>query len=412
MLVAMGRGGADEILYGGIPTQVGARTTRKLNKSNFIADRKKWLEQEKEFIDGVQSDLAAAVRNFASSDESWRNYLKIYAQAPDYSALNNLWARLQLRHKGVDPRGIILSESQWAKLGRRVKAEYAMPSKNPRTPAGRRDKRFGYDSDRDWDDRYCVELLMPIGGGRFEVELKDEDGNPILDENGEPKKRVFYRSPRGFKAFKAYHEAATEDIAGGEAKPLPAAPWQGASGTEEDAEKLIEDLEQRVAGLMGVEIRYDLDSSREALFESNRDAIQARVQGPARLEEDGKVLRVDPNAPVVDRATAMLGGLCEAVPSDFAPRNDDEIKRRRAAVESAKYAIASLYGLDSGNETFPHLAEIAEHKDGLRKLDSEIHRRTTKILHLIDPRLRMKARAEGEQRAAARADQAAKPVAA
>lgn len=416
----MGRGGDTLDILGkgsiSIPIGVAARSTRTLNRKLFT-DKTEWLKQEKKFIDDVRDDLQKAVASFAATDEGWRSYLQIYARTPDYSALNNLWARLQLHHKDVDPRGIILSESQWAKLGRRVKAEYAMPSKSPRSPAGRRDKKYGYDSDRDWDDRYCVELMRPLGGGKFVKKLTDANGNPILDEDGNQKTRTFYKSVQGFGAFKAYHEDATEDIAGGPAKPLPASPWAGASGTDADAEKLIEDLRDRVAGVFGVEVREDLDSDPGRLSElSNKDRVQTALDGRdiADLTDGGKVLRVNPNAPVTARAVAMLAGLAEAASTDIQPRNDDDRLRQRAAIASTTYAISSLYGLDSGAETFPQLAQIAEQDNGLRRLDTEIHARTSRILGLIDPRMRAKALGRedepaGGSRAARRAKQSGRP---
>src|SRR5690606_17717013 len=137
----------------------------------------------------------------------WRAYLRGYAAMPKYSPLNVLWARSQLLYKGVEEDGLIMSESAWKKLGRRVKEQYARPE-------AKRDRAYGFDRDRKWDTTYAAEMTRPLGSRRFERVVKDTNGDPVLDANGDPIKEVIYGAPKGYKSMIVYHEAATEAIDG------------------------------------------------------------------------------------------------------------------------------------------------------------------------------------------------------
>lgn len=347
----------------------GAVKVRSL-KREFDPDRENWKQREREFISGVVADLERAAREFATTDEGWRQYLRLYAETPRYSALNNHWARAQLAAKGAPSDGLILSETHWKALGRRVKAEYARPE-------ARRDRRYGYDREREWDDRYAAEMMAPIGMVTAKRKVVDANGNPVLDENGEPVLETYSFWPNGernYKAFVVYHEDATEDINGGPPKPLPERPWAEARGSEEDAAQLLEDLGTRFFALKGIEVEA-------------REIGTAENEPAARLEE-GKRLIVDSSRPKTEQAVAALGIACQQAGGRIRPGKGENLdgarKRARAAAESAKYVIASLYGLDSKEQAFPEVAEIAE-QGRLSALTGDIHRRVGELMARLDP---------------------------
>jgi len=401
----MGRGGNDKAAQQGVSRPRGEAlsgavlfnapvsvSTRSL-KREFEPDRNSWAEREREFMSKVVGELEQAALHFAATDEGWKAYLRFYAETPHYSAFNNLWARTQLRHNGVEPDGLLLSESQWRRLGRRVKAEYARPE-------ARRDKRFGYDRNRDWDPRYAAEMMRPLGLITIKYKLKDADGNPILDENGEPKyelRRIWRDGQPRYSSFLVYHEDATEDLDGGPAKPLPSPPWADATGSEEDAERLLEDLRRRV--LPGYGLKLELAGEG---FEG---------QGRSARVEGSRVI-VDASRPKAEQAVAVLGVACERAGGEIRPGAgedaDDARKRARAAAESAKYVISSRYGLDSAEQTFTAVAEVARKEGGLRNLTTDIHRRVTTLMHALDPRMRLIAEGNEKARAEARARRAAR----
>jgi hypothetical protein len=370
----MGRGGGESgtdplsLLYGrGV--KMGTAPRPKRGKDSFSLSLEEWKKQEKAFVDGVMEDLSENLKRVAGSKESWKSFLDLYAQAPDYSAMNNLWARSQLRAKETTEPGLLLSESAWEKLGRRVKADYARPLK-------KRDKKFGYDNDRDWDDRYSAEMMRPLGRSGWWKTLKDKGGKPLLDAEGQPRKEWVPGAPdKGYATFVVYHEEATEALEGGDPNPLPGR--EKAKGPEDGARNLLADIRDRVLPGQGITLE--------------EDAGQSEV-----CRRSGQTLYLNPSAPITDQASAVLLQAVEGASSPRQDESEEQRELRQAACESSRYVIASLYGLDTGDQAFPHLDVIAEDGDRVRSLQSEVHRRTKALLGHLDPRMRETARAAGK----------------
>lgn len=398
----MGRGGqtfdasGSALLFGSRGKSIDAKNSgaisRSLKNRTFVEEVEKWKQQETAYIDSVMERLNEAMDTYAQSDDDWQQFLKMYVQTPHYSATNNLWARTQLAYKDSDPDGLILSETQWANLGRRVKAEYCSPHGHAKL-----DKKFGFDREREWDDRYAAEMMQPLGfNGYFEEEL-DAAGKPVLDKNGKPKKKFIPLSPKGYKAMTVYHEAATESLDGSPAAELPAAPWITAQGEEASAAQLILDMKDaaRLEGLQIVEGKNaEKRDSRGIIIEPARSAV---------FDKANDSIVVDPSFSAQDQAVGMVFAMSQAVAKDEKRETDEQIQLAHAADESAKYAIASLYNLDTDAQTFPHLSDIRENQ-GVNVLSSRIHKRVKKLLTLVDPKMEAKARTEGS-RAKARKSQ-------
>ena len=355
------------VLYGrGV--QVGTAPRPPRGKDAFTLSLEDWKEQEKAFVDGVMEELAEGMRKAAESPEDWRAFLDLYAQSPDYSAMNSFWARSQLRAKGTEEAGLLLSESAWEKLGRRVKADYARPLK-------KRDRRFEYDNDREWDDRFSAEMMRPLGRSGFWKQLKDKAGNPILDSDGKPRREWVPGTPdKGYATFVVYHEGATEALDGGNPRPLPGR--EEASGPDEAAGNLIRDLQSHLLPTRGLELEFDHN-------------------GPEHLRRDGQRIHLNPNAAPADQASALLGEVLGELDRSREGEDERRTQIHRAARESSRYVIGSLYGLDTSRQAFPHLPDISEKSEDVRSLQSEVHHLTKSILGSLDPRMRDVARASG-----------------
>ena len=393
-LLSGGRRGARDLGPGGarlIGDSARAKVTRDLSQRTFVADIEEWKKQENSFVEGALEELNAAVSTYAASDEGWRSFLRLYAESPRYSAINVLWARAQLAARAVRSDGLVFSESGWAALGRRVKAEYARPE-------AKRDRRYDYDREREWDPTYAAEMMKPIGFNGYWKDEVDANGNPVRDASGKSKRRFIPLAPKAFGTFVAYHEDATEAIDGSDPKPLARPPWHKASGSDEDATKMISDLEKHVLNDEEITIEY---RERRALSASDDQFDLERDAAVIETSNEGQTkIVVDASAPAPVQAAAVLGIVCDRAGRELAPGADDDDRARdRAAGASAKHVIASLYGLDAKDQAFPHLSAIGDQKGGLGRLTGEIHHRVGSILGRLDPRMQMMARAEGQRQA-------------
>ena len=308
-----------------------------------------------------------AVRDQASTDAGWRDMLRAYAAAPDYSINNLIWAAWQLNRKGVDPAGVKLSRTAWNALGRQIKPEFEEPR--------------GENRGAEWDSRYSVTMSSPTNGFRKRLDEID----PATGE----KKEIFI--PGSFTTFTAYHENATEAIGGGDAPPLPETPWTGATGSDADAAQLISDL-RRICQYESLELA-DGDLSAQNLGSQGlpkRDAIAARY------DAGDKRIVIDPSAGPAAQATAAVRAIAQhfgrPVETERAEKLGlDTFALDAAAADSAAYVIASLYGLDADEQAFPHLRSLAENPKQMSVLTGEVHHRVGRILDYMDPRRAAKA---------------------
>jgi len=347
------------------------------------ARRRRDREAADQFIREVMDDLHTLAAEAAASDHTWRAYLRAYAKAPSYSPVNTLLANIQLRHRfkkaGIDsdPTALKLSASAWKALGRRVKEQY-------RAPEGK-----GEDPSREWDPTYSAYMTKPLGFRRFpkEVDVLDEDGNPT----GEKKTIWVNGAPKGYGTFRVYHIDATEGLDGGEAPPLPKAPWANATGSEQDARQLMSDIKR-----LCLDEGLIVDIGSHKAPQPDWRGVYTQVPEYARL--DGNVIRVDADASPADQAVAALKCLCQHYGAKRARGTDEDQLFAQAADESAKFVIASLYGLESDEQTFPKLADIAEDPKKTARLCSEVHQRVSEIFNRLDPTARARALQDAEYR--------------
>jgi hypothetical protein len=334
-------------------------------RSSFEADRKKYIQREKEFTKKLAQELRREIKHLAASEDGWASLLRIYAKAPHYSPQNMLFARAQLRAKGAPEEGLIFSESAWKALGRRIKPEY----------------RRSYKSDDDgnilWDDSLAAEMLAPM------IVTKKLPGDGA-DEERETSVMI------GFRVFDVYHEDATEPYREGEGE-IPRASWFEARGPAESAAALWADIE-RICEWQGVSLNVA----------PPRRSIDRQVLDPlpkAHLDRAGKRLTVTSSDNLAEQAAAALGAVLDLFGPDGPPSNDEEAKARILARESAKYAIASLYGLETQRQSFAFLKDVGADDALLKKTLDDVHARVSRVLNHLDPVLRAKARGEEQMKA-------------
>jgi hypothetical protein len=381
------------------------KVVRPIAKRDFVADYEAFQEQERQFIEGAREELEVGMREFARSGQ-WGAFLRFYTHSPEYSPMNSLWARSQLYYKfkqliesgaatpeelGDPADGRFFSATAVKALGARVAERY-----------------FYRPTSDDFDDRFIVEMCKPLGFNGFEEvrPVLDAQGRPVIDPaTGAPKTRKEWirTTAKGYGISRAYHTRALEDKDG---KPfvLPTMPWENATGSDDDAARLIADLE-RVCAEEGLAItRTNASASASALTRAATGGdVLAALPEHAHYDEGARVITVDGSQTQPEQAVALLRAVCEHIGYDRPAKDERERKIRRAASESAKYAIASLYGLATQDQTFPFIVELAEDEKAFSYLATDTHRRVKSVLGYLDPIMRAKARNEGERKAKAKA---------
>lgn len=320
--------------------------------SGFVASTERWREQEREFIRNAVQGLRDAVRTYAASDAGWRDFLSLYAASPYYSPTNTLFVRAQFRAKGVPDEARFYSPSAWRRLGRAVKPEYVRP-RSARNLGG-------------WDDSCAAEILVP-----FLVP------DPLDKAKANAEGRECRLVPRGYKTALVYHEQATEPADG--TTPLVESEMI-ARGDLSAAEALWRDVEL-VCKSRGIKLEQS-------------SAFAARAGDSGRWEPLSRRIRVAAAADPAERSAAALRALCESLERAH-PADEQGRRLSRAAAESAKYVVASLYGIESDQQTFPFLAELSGDEKLLKRLTDETHHRVSEILRVVSPEIRLKAERAG-----------------
>jgi hypothetical protein len=209
-----------------------------------------------------------------------------------------------------------------------------------------------------------------------------------VDENGDPKKLYI---PGDYTTFIAYHQDAVQGKGGGPRPAMPTTPWTNATGSPEDARQLMDDV-KRICAWERLTL-VDGPVPQPAV----KQGVALEAPRHAFYDPATSTITVDPTVGEVDRSVAALCAVAEHLGRELddkrAEKMDLDAKAlNRAAAESTKYVIASLYGLDSDEQTFPHLAHIAADRDRMRTLNGEVHHRVGRILDYLDPRREAKAK--------------------
>lgn len=325
-------------------------------------------ERKAEAIEQRTRELADQVAEYAATDEGWRDWLSFTAKLHLASPTNELWKYVQLAVANRDnpdfdaTSGITTSPTRWAALGRKIKPEY-FPRKGGLPPE---------------DPRYCVQQFMPR---RFLSVLVDDKTKQPGPDGKYPKKKIRIADPSaGFKAYLAFHEHATEG------DPLPEDPWKHCTGSDDDAQLLLDHL-QTACDAWGVTVEYTDDPRR---LHGARGFYRAK----------DKRIVIDSRLPRADQAGTFLHEAIHHVAGDrgYDDRKDQQMKE--IATQSAVHVIGSRYGLQDEAATFPYLASWSKgDPEKIRELSSEIHSRCRKFFEHVDPVLQKLATGEAAQRA-------------
>lgn len=332
----------------------------------------------KQVFDQLSKELQAAT----GDEKKYASVLRLMGQTPGVSIRQALSARNQLRWKAArreiappSDTGLLFAPGTWKKFGRQVKPEFL------RAPG------------RDFDDRYAAVCYRPLKGYGKKTETDNDTGEEKLVS-------YQYDLPGQFEAYLVYHEEATEPIPGSEGT-LPHPEWLNASGSDEDANKLLDQV-RKLAAWQELELVFDPHGRSQGI---------GGVVDTARLDRERKQVIVDSQASPQDQAAAALRAVCENLPFKSDAKDDRELRFRRAVAESVKYAIASLYGIDSGKQGFPFLAEFSKSDKQVKRLYKFVEQHTRSVLERVDPRLQLKAQQLGGKKDAVPAEKAAKAAA-
>lgn len=342
-------------------------------------------EAERAFTKQVFDQLSKELQAATGDEKKFARVLRLMGQTPGVSIRQAWSARSQLRFKAerreLSPPsedGLLFAPGTWKKFGRQVKPEFL------RAGAG------------EFDDRYAAVCWRPLKGYGKKAEVDEATGEEKLVS-------YQYDLPGRFEAYLVYHEDATEPIPGADGT-LPSPEWLHATGSDEDARALLEQVE-RLAAWQQLTVSFE---------PHGRSQGAGSVVEAARLDQDGKRVVVDSTASLQDQATSALRAVCENLPFKSDAKDDRELRFRRAVAESTKYAIASLYGLDSGMQGFPFLAEFSSSDKQVKRLYKFVEQHTRSVLERIDPRLQLKAQQLGGKKdavpAKAPAAKAAEPA--
>ena len=156
------------------------KVVRPLAGRSFVSDLEVWKQQEHEFIEGARAELEAGMRDFARSGQ-WGAFLRMATQSPEYSMMNSLWARGQMRAKWE--RLVERGEADAGEFGDPETGRFFSASAAKALGARIRDEYYHRPSSADYDDRFTVEMCKPLGFNGYWAErtVTDAAGGPVID---------------------------------------------------------------------------------------------------------------------------------------------------------------------------------------------------------------------------------------
>lgn len=247
----------------------------------------------------MQRELLEAAVEKLTTSEGWMNYLNTRAKFHKYSFMNTILIALQCPEATrVAGKGGKDGKTGWKSMNRTIKADQ-------------------------WDKP--IYILAPCL-----VPLKDESGQPIMDEKGKPKQRVAF-----FRSVKVYDISQTE---GEDLPDVPAEPVEGDSH-----EEFLYRAEQ-YAEFLGYTFRYETMPMNKG---GHCDKLaQEIVLNDAR--------------PVNSQVRTAIHELAHAMGIDYTDytRSESEV-----IVESVAYLVTASVGLDTAGMSVPYIAKWGNDDD-------------------------------------------------
>ena len=218
------------------------------------------------------------------------------------------------------------------------------------------------------------------------MEKLDEQGKPILDNDGKPLTEEKTVQMPAFKVVSVF------DVSQTEGEPLPSIVVNELSGSVQDYQDFFKALEQSSPVPIGFE---DIEGGAHGYFHllDNRIAIQ---EGMSQLQTIKTAIH--------EIAHAKLHAID---PNDPEQTNRPDSRTREVQAESVAYAVCQYYGLDTSEYSFGYVAgwssgrELAELKASLEIIRSAAHELISALdEHLAELRQQREADLSATQEAA------------
>jgi hypothetical protein len=383
-----------------------SRVVRDLARQPRIADKEEWKRIEDEWAAQAVEHARARGVDAMRQPGQWAEHMADFGAFPEYGMANRLWAQSQILAKqeaGVDISmdALVLSPTWWEALGRRVKAEYLKPNWKFENQPKRR--RWGYDYRREWSADFAIEQTQPFREWIAIPEVvRDENGNVQYGPDGRAVTRL-KKGPfghiKGYGTFVAYHENATEGLDGGPPPEIAAPSWHQATGTDEDARRLFNEV-VHIARSNGISVDV-IAFDEQQTSSMSRDRLRSIAgTSAAYYDRERQTVKVSDSVPPAERAVAALGALLEHWDAQQPRGENANIARyqqiQRLGRESALYAVSGLYGLQQQRPRFAGISDLADDSRGYDDLARDVQRRVRAVMECIHPVMRAKARMDSQ----------------
>jgi len=265
-----------------------------------------WFEDKQQRIDAMNTEIAQAVLELVDSDK-WQQFLEASTGFHQYSFRNQLLIAIQRPSASK-----VASKSFWLQHGRKLK------------PFGERGNGISI-----------------LGGGKRRVVLRGEDGQPILDEEGN----------RQYQSFMSYRSVTVYDAD----QTIPIDPDDGVAMSLANRSDRTDDPE-RVQAL--------LNFSRHLIEGAGYTIVEHPLSHNGRTDPANKIVKVDAGLGDLDKAMTMTHEMahiyCGHVDGDIL----DYLTHRgqmEVEAEGVAYVLANHFGLAVHEDTTFYMAGWAQH---------------------------------------------------
>ena len=290
-------------------------------------EKKQQAASKKEQIDKCFSDIE---ENIPKVFEDLSNYLDVMSRFHTYSLNNQI---------------LILSQNPDARLV----AGYTAWQKN-----------FGRQVNK---GEKGLTILAPTRYKKVVEEDKlDENGDPVLDKDGNPVKEQKEQEFYGFKAVKVF------DVSQTTGKELPSFISQMA-GTSEEAKNLL----QAAEAVCDIPIYYKTPAE---------DSLLASAAGYFR--RDDNTITINSLLPDNQKAKTLIHEMAHG--KYHLQDNDKPKDQKEIEAEATAYAVCKYFGLDTSDYSFKYIASWSQEKDPkeLKAILNDIRVGTSEIISSLE----------------------------
>lgn len=280
--------------------------------------------------------------NTLLNSEKFKEYLQMVARIPAYSWRNNILIMLQ-KPEATMVQGI----NAWNRLGRRIKK-----------------------------GEHGLRILAPVCYSKIETKaLLDEEGIPIIDDDGKVKTQKVKMEIQSYKPISVF------DISQTEGKDLPMLEVKELKGNDE----FLKILKDAIISSSNVKTEFaDFHNSAKGFFDIDNDRIV--IKNGLSDEQTIKTL-------FHETAHSLLHS------EEDASMKSREVKELEA--ESVAFICCERFGIDSSDYSFPYIASWVQEEtmDELKGALSRIQNCAEKIINKVEAVCREQGLIEVNQKA-------------